>query len=98
MLSLTLQPISSLEVLRRWGLIDVATIKLSPTWRNKRVGDDRVSKRVDKFLILEEFANDLSNFQLGQFNAYNFKSENYFLVTSNRKLGLLSLNNFTLKL
>jgi hypothetical protein len=40
------------------GLIDVVTIKLSPIWRNKRVGEGRISKRVDGFLILEEFAND----------------------------------------
>jgi hypothetical protein len=40
------------------GLIDVATIKLSPTWRDKRVGEGRISKIVGRFLILEQFTND----------------------------------------
>jgi len=36
-------------------------------------------------------------FKCSEFNAFNFSSENVFLMTSNNKLGLLSLNNFTLK-
>ena len=35
------------------GPVDVAPIKISPTWRNKRSGDHAVSKRLDKFLVLE---------------------------------------------
>jgi hypothetical protein len=33
------------------GLIDVAPIKISPTWRNKRLGEDYIAKRLDRFLI-----------------------------------------------
>jgi hypothetical protein len=47
--------------------------------------------------IRESHARRIVKFS-GQFNAFNFRSENYFQVTSNNKLGLLSLNNFTLKL
>ena len=35
------------------GLVDVAPIKIIPTWRNKRSGDQGVSKRLDRFLVLE---------------------------------------------
>ena len=34
-------------------LIDLDPIKLNPTWRNKRVGEDRIAKRLDHFLIGE---------------------------------------------
>jgi hypothetical protein len=33
------------------GLIDVAPVKLRPTSRNKRVGAQRISKRLDRFLF-----------------------------------------------
>jgi hypothetical protein len=33
------------------GLIDVAPIKISPTWRNKRLGEDYIAKRLDRFFI-----------------------------------------------
>ena len=32
-------------------LIDLNPIKLNPTWRNRRVGEERVAKRLDRFLI-----------------------------------------------
>jgi hypothetical protein len=35
------------------GLIDIAPLKLLPTWRNMRVGEARVAKRLDRFLISE---------------------------------------------
>ena len=35
------------------GLVDVAPVKIMPTWRNKRSGDQEVSKRLDRFLVLE---------------------------------------------
>lgn len=41
----------------RKNLLDIVPPKMSPTWRNKRVGDQRVAKRLDKFLVAEVFAN-----------------------------------------
>eukprot|EP00253_Pinus_taeda_P033136 PITA_33136 len=37
-------------------LIDVNLIKLKPTWRNRRVGEARVAKRLDRFLINEDLS------------------------------------------
>ena len=34
-------------------MVDVAPVKIWPTWRNKRSGDQAVSKRLDRFLVLE---------------------------------------------
>ena len=34
-------------------LLDISPIKLSPTWRNKRTGENRVSKRLDRFLVVD---------------------------------------------
>jgi hypothetical protein len=38
------------------GLIDIAPLKLLPTWRNMRVGEARIAKRLDRFLISEPLA------------------------------------------
>jgi hypothetical protein len=38
------------------GLIDIAPLKLLPTWRNMKVGEARISKRLDHFLISETLA------------------------------------------
>eukprot|EP00253_Pinus_taeda_P011881 PITA_11881 len=35
------------------NLIDPAPVKLKPTWRNRRVGGDRIAKRLDRFLVSE---------------------------------------------
>jgi hypothetical protein len=35
-------------------LIDVEPLKLLPTWRNKRVGEDIIAKRLDRFLIVDQ--------------------------------------------
>jgi hypothetical protein len=37
--------------LEHTSLIDVSPIKISPTWRNKRLREDYISKRLDRFLI-----------------------------------------------
>lgn len=34
-------------------LIDPSPINLKPTWRNRRTGEDRIAKRLDRFLISE---------------------------------------------
>ena len=41
----------------RKNLLDIIPPKVSPTWRNKRVGDQRVAKRLDRFLVAERLAN-----------------------------------------
>jgi hypothetical protein len=40
------------------GLYDIELIKIKPTWRNKRVGDDRIEKRLDIFLISESLVSN----------------------------------------
>jgi len=37
----------------RGGLVDVEPTKLHATWRNRRTGDNRVAKRLDRFLMDE---------------------------------------------
>lgn len=37
-------------------LIDLDPIKLNPTWRNRRVGEDKIAKRLDHFLIGDSIA------------------------------------------
>jgi hypothetical protein len=37
------------------GLLDIELSKLTPTWRNKGTWEDRISKRVEQFLIYEGF-------------------------------------------
>ena len=39
--------------LREGGLTNVGIIKLKRTWSNTRVGDNRNSKRLDHFLVIE---------------------------------------------
>ena len=34
-------------------MLDIATIKLSPTWWNKRTSENRVAKRLDRFLVVD---------------------------------------------
>ena len=34
-------------------LMDIDHIHLSPTWRNKRIGDNQVAKRLDRFLVID---------------------------------------------
>ena len=41
----------------REHLVDVAPIKLEPTWRNKRGGTQEISKRLDIFLFNEDLLN-----------------------------------------
>eukprot|EP00253_Pinus_taeda_P015506 PITA_15506 len=41
------------------NLIDVNLIKSKPTWRNRRTGEGRVAKRLDRFLINESLMRDI---------------------------------------
>jgi hypothetical protein len=34
-------------------LFDIEPTKLKPTWRNNRVGEDSIAKRLDRFLIVD---------------------------------------------
>jgi hypothetical protein len=47
------------------GFIDIAPIKLLPTWRNMRVGEAHVAKRLDHFLSQNLCRCFLSNFVNG---------------------------------
>eukprot|EP00253_Pinus_taeda_P018287 PITA_18287 len=38
------------------NLIDPSPIKLKPTWRNRRIGEDRIAKRLDRFLFAESLS------------------------------------------
>jgi hypothetical protein len=38
------------------GFIDITPVKLLPTWRNMRVGEAHVAKRLDRFLITESMS------------------------------------------
>ena len=40
----------------RKDLLDIIPPKLTPTWRNKRAGNQRVAKRLDRFLVTEVLA------------------------------------------
>eukprot|EP00253_Pinus_taeda_P022219 PITA_22219 len=42
-----------IQILSDHNLIDPSPINLKPTWRNRRIGEDRIAKRLDRFLILE---------------------------------------------
>jgi hypothetical protein len=45
------------------GVFNIEPIKLNPTWRNKRVGEDRIAKRLDRFLLYEGLVNDHFRFR-----------------------------------
>jgi hypothetical protein len=36
-------------------MIDVDPLKLRPTWRNMKIGEDKIEKRIDHFLVSESF-------------------------------------------
>jgi hypothetical protein len=42
------------------GLLYIETAELTPTHRNKRTGDDRIMKRLDWFLIYEDFLDEVA--------------------------------------
>jgi len=45
-----------IQAFARKDLLDIIPTKLSPTWRNKRAGEQRVAKRLDRFLVAEVLA------------------------------------------
>eukprot|EP00253_Pinus_taeda_P012218 PITA_12218 len=42
-----------LNLISENNLIDPSPIKLKPTWRNRRMGEDWIAKRLDRFLVVE---------------------------------------------
>lgn len=62
----TLDPLTNFFIhqLDQARLVDVEPPKLNPTWRNRRVGEDRIAKRLDRFLVGEDLTS--STFQLRQ--------------------------------
>ena len=45
-----------IQAFARNDLLDILPPKIVPTWRNKRAGDQRVAKRLDRFLVAESLA------------------------------------------
>jgi hypothetical protein len=41
------------------NLLDIEPVKLKPTWRNNRVGEDSIAKRLDRFLLTDSFLENL---------------------------------------
>jgi hypothetical protein len=42
------------QLFQKGGMVDAAPVKLLPTWRNGRRGQDYIAKRLDRFLIDEK--------------------------------------------
>ena len=40
-------------LLEKASLVDIEPVKLSPTWKNFRIGDEEVAKILDRFLVSE---------------------------------------------
>ena len=45
------------------SLFDPSLTKITPTWRNNRVGEARIAKRLYQFLLSDEFSNSLIIFR-----------------------------------
>jgi hypothetical protein len=43
-----------IHLVQNGGLVDVEPVKILPTWRNGRKGQDYIAKRLDQFLISEK--------------------------------------------
>jgi hypothetical protein len=54
-----------LSLLENSRLVDIEPMKLSPTWKNFKIGDEEVAKRLDRFLVSEALLNLGSNFRIG---------------------------------
>lgn len=44
-------------------LVDVSPHKLCPTWRNRRIGEEWIGKKLDRFLLCESLAENLQAFR-----------------------------------
>eukprot|EP00253_Pinus_taeda_P036198 PITA_36198 len=52
-----------IQTLKDHNLIDPSPISLMPTWRNRRIGEDRIAKRLDRFLTSEGLIRNVPLFQ-----------------------------------
>lgn len=43
-----------IHVLDQRGLVDIEPTKVNPTWRNQRTREDKISKRLNHFLVVEK--------------------------------------------
>ena len=41
------------HLLQASQLVDLDPMKLKPTWTNRRIGEDRIAKRLDRFVLVE---------------------------------------------
>jgi len=41
------------NILENHSLIDISSVRIQLTWRNRRTGDDKLARRLDRFLIKE---------------------------------------------
>ena len=46
-----------LDLFAKRNMVDVTPLKLEPTWRNKRGGDQAISKILDHFMVEENLLN-----------------------------------------
>lgn len=71
------------------GLVDVDPIKPRPTWRNKRVGGDRIAKRLGRFLLKEELVGKIVIFRnwIGEGGDLDHIVISLELTGMNKKLG-----------
>ena len=42
------------RMLEKKEILDIELVKLNPTWTNKRIGNVRICKRLDRFLVSED--------------------------------------------
>ena len=45
-------------------LVDVAPSCAGPTWRNGRIGEDGISKRIDRFLLSDQLVSSLPRYRV----------------------------------
>jgi hypothetical protein len=57
------------------NLLDIEPVKFKPTWRNNRVGEDNIAKRLDHFLIKDTLLE--KSFQLKQWIGHGGISDHY---------------------
>jgi hypothetical protein len=70
-------PLSSYftQKLEELNLLDIEPVKFKPTWRNNRVGEDNIAKRLDRFLIKDTLLE--KSFQLKQWIGHGGISDHY---------------------
>jgi len=52
-----------LEHFERQGWVDVEPVKLKPTWRNNHIGEDSISKWLERYLINRHISDTMGLFK-----------------------------------